>query len=267
MEGMETPWQRQAKNKPLFPDLEWSRPENKQHAGKLLIIGGNAYGFASPAEAYQEAAKAGIGTARTLLPDALQKTLGKHFEASEFAPSTPSGSFAQKALLEFLTLAQWADATLIDGDLGRNSETAIVLEKFTQKYQEKLVLANDAADYFINPNSTILDREETLLVLNFAQLQKLAMYSKHTTAFTTAQDLMHFISALRELASLHEAHIAVQHLDNVITAVGDRVSATKLTAGSPIQTTKLAAHAAVWWLQHPNKPYESITTAALAIAG
>ncbi len=71
----------------------------------MLIGGGNAHGFAAAGEAHGEAAKAGIGTARVILPDSLQKTVGKVFEAGEYAPSTPSGSFSQKALAELLDMA------------------------------------------------------------------------------------------------------------------------------------------------------------------
>lgn len=121
-------WQKQTVDKPLFPDMLWSRPENKLYAGKLLIIGGNAYGFAAANEAYVEAGKAGIGVARMLLPDSLHKLLGKQFAAGEFAPTTPSGSFSQRALAEALATANWADGVLLAGDLGRNSETAILIE-------------------------------------------------------------------------------------------------------------------------------------------
>src|SRR3982750_3265194 len=98
-----TYWHKQTPEKPLFPDLLWSRPENRAHAGKLLIMGGNAHGFAAPAEAYAESEQAGIGAARVLLPDSLQKTVGRTFAAGEYAPSTPSGSFSQKALAELLS--------------------------------------------------------------------------------------------------------------------------------------------------------------------
>ena len=43
-----TYWHKQG-TKPLYPDVIWSKPENKQAAGKLLIIGGHAYGFSAPA--------------------------------------------------------------------------------------------------------------------------------------------------------------------------------------------------------------------------
>ncbi|MDO8591435.1 MAG: hypothetical protein Q7R60_00720, partial [bacterium] len=82
-----TYWLKQTKDKPLFPDLLWSRPENKRLAGKLLVVGGNLYGFSAPGTAYGAALKAGVGTARVLLPDKLQKTVGKLIPEAEFVPS------------------------------------------------------------------------------------------------------------------------------------------------------------------------------------
>src|SRR4051794_28288010 len=106
-----TYWHKQSASKPLYPDMLWSRPENKRQAGKLLVVGGNAHGFAAAGEAYAEALAAGVGTARVLLPDSLQKTVGRVFEAGEYAPSTPSGSFGRRALAELLAMSQWADGT------------------------------------------------------------------------------------------------------------------------------------------------------------
>src|SRR4051812_45465462 len=132
---MQEYWQKQAATEPLFSDLLWSRPENRAHAGKLLIVGGNAQGLAAPAAAYSAATEAGIGTARVLLPDSLQKTVGRVFEAGEYAPSTPSGSFSRNALAELLAMSNWADGVLLAGDFGRNSETAIMLEQLVAKYE------------------------------------------------------------------------------------------------------------------------------------
>ncbi|HXY18323.1 MAG TPA: hypothetical protein VEH48_02805, partial [Candidatus Nitrosopolaris sp.] len=131
----DTNWLRQTPDKPLFPDLLWSRPENKRQRGKLLIVGGNSHGFAAPASAFAAAGTAGIGAARVLLPDATQKTIGTGFTDAVFAPSTPSGSFSRQALAELLENAGWADGVLLAGDFGRNSETAILLESFLDKYK------------------------------------------------------------------------------------------------------------------------------------
>src|SRR5690349_9866882 len=127
-------WHKQTSEKPLFPDLLWSRPENKRHAGKLTIIGGNLHGFAAPAIAFNTAQKAGIGNVNVVLPNAIQKLVGTFLPEATFAPSTPSGSFGSQSLAELLDTAAWADGVLLAGDVGKNSETTVVLEAFLQKY-------------------------------------------------------------------------------------------------------------------------------------
>ncbi|HMH31073.1 MAG TPA: hypothetical protein VK534_01200, partial [Methylomirabilota bacterium] len=61
-------WHKQTPTEPLFPDLLWSRPEGQAQKGKLLVVGGNAHGFAAPATAYAESQSAGVGLTRVLLP-------------------------------------------------------------------------------------------------------------------------------------------------------------------------------------------------------
>jgi hypothetical protein len=256
-------WRRQTKDKPLFPDLLWSRPENKNQAGKLLIAGGNKFGFAAAGEAYAEAVKAGIGTARVLLPDSLQKTVGKVFAAGEYAPSTLSGSFSQQALAEFLALSEWAEATLLAGDLGRNSETAILLEKFAEKYQGQLTITQDAVDYFTKSPQQVLERPDTLLVLSFAQLQKLAADAKFTKPFRFEMDFLHLVENLHDFTQKYEASIITLHLDNIFAAVNGQASTTKTDTDEKIWRVSTAAHAAVWWLQNPTKPFEAFTTSTL----
>lgn len=259
-------WHKQQSGKPLFPELEWSRPENKMQAGKLLIIGGNLHGFAAPAEAYAAAVKAGIGTARVLLPNALQKTVGRVLENGEFAPSTPSGSFSQKALDELLLQGNWAAAALIAGDLGRNSETAILVEKFLAKYPQAVTLTKDAVDYVTSAPHTILNRENTLLVLSLSQLQRLGIAAKFTKPITFGMDLLHLVEWLHEFTGAHQPHIIVKHLNNLLVAVDGHVSSTSLNDDQQIWRVHAAATAAVWWLQNPSKAFEALTTATYAAA-
>jgi hypothetical protein len=61
-----TYWRKQTIGSPLFPDVEWSKPEQKSKAGRLGIIGGNKLGFAGVAEAYGISINAGIGDVRVL---------------------------------------------------------------------------------------------------------------------------------------------------------------------------------------------------------
>ncbi len=253
-------WHKQKADKPLFPDLIWSRPENAAFAGKLLVVGGNQYGFTNPATAFTESRKAGIGVARVLLPDALQKTVGRVFDAGEFAPSTPSGSFSQRALGELLPMAHWADGVLLSGDLGRNSETAILLEKFVTKHNGQVTLTCDAADYFTSSPDAVLSRPDTLWVISFAQLQKLAVQARFPKAFTFDMDILRFTDTLHNFSQTFHAFIIVKHLDNIFVAASGKVSSTRLTEELKIWRLKTAAHACVWWLQNPSKPFEALTT-------
>lgn len=261
-----TYWHKQTVAKPLFADLLWSRPENRAHAGKLLIIGGNAHGFAAAATAYAEATKAGIGTARVLLPDSLQKTVGRVFEAGEYVPSTPSGSFSQKALAELLAAAAWSDGVLLAGDLGRNSEAAILLEKFIQKYSGPLTITQDAADYFTKAPTTLLKRAQTTLVVSFAQLQKLAISARFTQAFTYEMDLIRLVESLHIFTLAHQINLITKRGPTIFVATQGSVSTTQLENDEQVWRVKTAAHAAVWHLQNQQRPFEALTTSLIEAA-
>jgi hypothetical protein len=244
-----------------FPELLWSRPENKQLAGKLLVVGGNVHSFAAAAEAYASAVKAGVGTARVLLPDSLHKTVGKLFPEAEFAPSTPSGSFGERALAELVAEAGWADGVLLAGDTGRNSETAILFEKLLLKYRGQLTITKDTVDYFTSTPTQLLQRPETTLVLSFAQLQKLATSAHFTSAFTFEMDIVRLVEALHEFTKTYPVNIITKHLTNILVAVNGHISSTKVNDDREIWRVKTAASASVWWLQNPNKTFEALTTA------
>jgi hypothetical protein len=253
-------WQRQAPNKPLFPDIIWSRPEQRGAAGKLLIIGGNLHAFGAPAEAFAAAEKAGVGTVRVVLPSATKKIVGSILEHVEYAPSTPSGSFGQKALGELLDLAHWADGVLIAGDLGRNSETAILLEKFAQKYTGLLTLTKDAVDYAVSAPEIVRARPHTLCVLSFAQLQKLAAVLGYDRAFTFDMDVLRLVDTLHAFTAAFPLHIVVKHLDQIHCAANGHIVSTTLQDDLEIWRVNTAAHASVWWLQNPSKPLEAFAT-------
>jgi hypothetical protein len=256
-------WQRQTEGKPLFPSLQWSRPENRQLAGKLLVVGGNAFGFVAPSQAFAQAEKAGIGVVRMLVPQSVQRYVPAVFDAGDFAPATPSGSFSRQALAQFLEHAAWADAVVLAGDFGRNSETAILLESFAHKYTGPLTLAQDAIDYFIPHPAAVLQRSQTLIAPNFAQLQKLAIASHAAQAFTSQLDLLHFAKALAQFSKDSQAYITIQHQDHQFVAVHGQLSSTPLPKTSQLNIIAAAAQATVWWLQNPSQPFEALTTAAL----
>jgi len=260
-----TNWLKQNPEKPLFPDLLWSKPENKAQAGKLLIVGGNSHGFSAPAAAFSASQEAGVGTARVLLPDSLQKTLGKSFSEAKFALTTPSGSFARTALADLLEEAEWADGILLAGDFGKNSETAVLLESFVSKHKGLLVLTGDAAEYFLQPNTELLDRKDTLLILDIGQLQKLAKHNRPTTPVLHSMNLSDLVTVLADWTNGNTATFITKSNNNLVVANGGRVSTTSASNKAGWQV-ELAAYASVWWLQNPSKPFEAMTSAVFAFS-
>jgi ADP-dependent NAD(P)H-hydrate dehydratase / NAD(P)H-hydrate epimerase len=257
----DTTWLKQSKDQPLFKDLLWSRPETKARAGKLLIVGGSAHGFKAPATAYNLAMKAGAGSLKVLLPASLRSTVGKYIEDAIYCPSNKSGGFARESLAEFIDYAAWADLTLLCGDFGHNSETAILLESLSQDHKGPICLSGDSLDSFLANPLTILDRPNTLIVSNLGTLQKLVLKSNSPKAITSSLSLIQLVEVLGELTKNHAAAIITDHLEHLIVALSGKVSTTSYDRQIKDWTLNTATYTSVWWLQNESRPFEALTTA------
>ena len=257
-------WQRQTKENVLFPELLWARPQNNRQAGKLLIIGGSHQNFSAVAETYGLVVKAGIGSARVLLPQSLQKVIGNFFPEAIFAPSVASGSFRSSSVSELLAESIWADAVMLAGNLGNNSETAIAVESFTNKFDGSLIITDDSVEILMSSASVLLLRPSTTMVLQFNQLQHLLMAASHKTAITSKLDLLQIVSILHDFTEQYPVNIVTEYADNIVIAVGGKISTTKIPGSLP-NTPSLASFVAVWLIQNPKKTFEALSTAAAAL--
>ncbi len=251
-------WLKQGSERPAFGDLLWSRPENKRSRGKLLIIGGRGEALAAPAKAYAAALTAGIGTARVVLPEAARKTLGQAVPEAEFAPSTASGGFGRAALASWLEQAEWADAVLLAGDFGNNSETALVLEAFTAKYDGRLSFAGDSLSYLLSHASS-LARYNFVITTDFGWLQKLGSAAKLETPLKSSLDILQSVKLLADWTAQNKASFVTAHQQQIVVASHGRVSTTP--SSKAVDWPALAAYASVWRLQNPTKPFAALTTA------
>lgn len=258
-------WQKQT-SEPLFPDILWSRPENKAGAGKLAIIGGNAHGFSAPGTAYDVALQTGAGVVQVLLPDAIRKTVKYVLPDAEYAPSNRSGSFSQQALSQFLQTSSWSDMVLIAGDLGRNSETATLLESYVQQFSGLIAITQDAADYFKETPSLVVDRPNTLLVVSLAQLQRIFIATPSITPITYSMSTAALVEALYEYTIERPVTIITLHNGFVFVAHAGRIVTTAAVSNPPEDAwrIKTASKASVYWMQNPNRPFEAVTTSLLA---
>lgn len=257
-------WKRQNPTDPLFPDIEWSKPENRLQAGKLGIIGGNKLGFAGVAEAYSIAKAAGVGDIRVLLPDVLKKTIPAAITEALFAPTNPSGSLARDAAAEMANISNWASAVLLIGDAGRSSETAILYEDFLHDYHGQLIITRDAIDLVKNSSQAIVDRPNTLLVASFAQLQKLFQAVYYPKVLTFSMQLTNLVEALHKFTITYPVSIAVLHKDHLLIASGGQVVTSEWGNPMAIWRGSMAAKAAVYWLWNPSKPLEATATSIIA---
>lgn len=253
-------WRKQSPHAPLFPDIEWSRPERRDQAGRLLIVGGNKLGFAAAAESYQTAGEAGAGQARVLLPDCLKSTVPKTLTDVVFGACNASGSLAKDARTELHASAAWADGVLLVGDAGRSSETAILYEEFIAHTEMPLTITRDAIDLVKNNPRLLAERPDTLIVTSFAQVQKLFQGVYYPKILTFSMQLLQLVEALHKFTITYPCTIMTLHKDTLIIASGGQVITQAWPEPMAIWRGHVATRAATHWLWNPHMPLEAAAT-------
>jgi hypothetical protein len=124
-------------------------------------------------------------------------------------------------------------------------------------------MTKDSINYFLDAPTGLLARPDTLVVLTTAQLQRLAMGAGSTSAFTSDMDLLRTVEWLHDFSAGCTPHFILKHLDTLFVASCGQVSTTPIAPGLEPWRVRTAAHAATWWLQNPDKPFESITTSVI----
>lgn len=254
-------WHKQT-NKPLYPEIEWNKPERRNQAGKLLIIGGDLHNLGAPSQAYETAKKTGVGSIKLVLPDKTKRLVGSVMPDALFVPSTATGEFSHRATSELLDESVWADGLLMPGDNGRNSETTILFESIMHSYKDLVVLTRDAVDILIHQPDALLERPRTTLVLSFAQLQKLVKHYGQTSPLTFTMDLVKLTEYLHFLTQKTAASIVTLHQKQLIVACGGIISTTKIEfEDSLLWRTEFASAAVCYQMWNPHKPFEALCQA------
>lgn len=254
-------WRKQTPGKPLFADVEWSKPERKGQAGKLGIIGGNKLGFAGVAESYQTALHTGVGQARVLLPDSLKRVVPVAATDTVFAASTPSGSLAREALPSMHALADWANGILLAGDAGRNSETTLTYDDFLTYYDGQLVIMRDAVDLMVHSAHELVERDSTTLIASLAQAQKLFRAVHYPKVITFSMTLLAAVETLHKFTITYPITLAVLHKDTLIIASDGEVITQSWDSPMSLWRGITGAKIATYMLWNPKQPLHACTTA------
>ena len=257
-------WRQQTADKPLYPDIEWSKPEQKTHAGRLGIIGGNKLGFVGVAENYSQALNTGAGEVKVLLPDALKKSIPQIMTDVVYGATNQSGGLSGEAINEIKSVGVWSTGALLIGDCGQNSETAVLYEKFIREYSGPLTITRDAIDLMRNSCQMLIDRPNTLIVASFAQLQKIFQTVYYPKVLTFSMQLSILVEAIHKFTITYPVSIMVFYQDTLLVASGGEVASTPWSKPLDIWRGVVATKAAVYWLWNPSKPLESATASLIA---
>lgn len=252
-------WHKQLATEALYPDIEWNRPEQRAHAGRLAIIGGNKLGFVAVRDAYETAAELGAGQIRAILPDVLKRTVPASVTDALFLPSNPSGGFSRDALPEFEAACAWADLCLLIGDAGRNSETAMAFESLVDG-DGRLLLTRDAVDLLMPAMARVVDRPNTTLVISFAQLQKVFQSVYYPRIISFSMQLMQLVETLHKFTITYPLTIVTFHQTQLIVARDGQVVTHEFDQPMAIWRGITAARAATYLLWNPSKPLEAVAT-------
>lgn len=255
-------WLRQEKSTPLFPNLEWSKPERHDQAGRLGIVGGNNFRFAAVADAYTATLKTGAGEARALLPSTLKTTIPLAMTKDIlFAPTNPSGSLSTEAAAELKALGDWATGMLFIGDAGKNSQTAVLYEEFMVRYDRPLTITRDAIDLVQNSFARLVDNPNLTLVASFAQTQKIFRALYYPKVLTFSMQLSQFVEALHKFTITHPITIVSFHANQLVVAHNGRVATQAWSHPMSIWRGTVAARISTYMLWSPEQPLEAVMAA------
>lgn len=219
-------WQKQT-DKPLFPELEWNKPERRDQAGRLLLVGGSTHALSAPALAYAQAKSSGIGDVKIVLPSKTKGLIDKKTVDAVFLSSTPSGEFAQDDINELLEYSLWADTLLLTGDVGKNSQTSILLEELLRSFTGITVVTKDSIESLFSATKLLFEREKTTLVVSFNQLQKLLQNYEYKSSLSSTMGIVQLVEFLKLLTEETAATIITLHNAQLVAAHDGKVTTTK----------------------------------------
>ena len=223
-------WQKQGVT-PLYPEVDLEEPEQRRLAGRILIIGGNKNAFFTVANAMSVANRIGAGEVRVLMPDSVKGQVPSTPEVY-FAPAEKgSGGFGKDALPEILIQADWADAVVLIGDVGKNAETTVMLAEFLRTMTKPVFITRDAVDAVIPEVAdwSMLREAETFMLLTMSQLQKMMRIMYYPKIITLSMPTNQLVETLHKFTISYGMTIATYHNEQIIVAEQGNVITQPIT--------------------------------------
>ena len=273
-------WQKQ--DKPLFQDLDWNIPEQKQN--HITVVGGNSQNFANIVRISEFlSTNFPFKTVETVFPDALRKNFPFSLPNLTFLPSTASGSFDRSPLLAE-TFAK-SDFIFLAGDLTKNSITSVAIadalksvlvaevstdstqtDQSPAKTLPKLLITRDSADLLLAESEFLLENS-AFFVVSMAQLQKIFRAVYYPKVLMLSSPLAQVVETLHKFTLSYPATILTFHEGQLLVAHDGKIISTplELTKYNPVSlwSGELAAQVLALNLWIPNKPLASTAAAVV----
>lgn len=255
-------FQRQ-EDKPLFPNVLFSRPVTRSGGGTLLVVGGHSGEFSLPTAIHQLALAAGVGECQVALPDVLAKLLGGS-PGTHFVTSSPSGSLGTEALGRLLELSEEADAVALGASLSNNSNTSILIEKLATELERPIVVFADALTALQHNPGIITNNPSALVIATMPEVFKLC--GKLGVAINIRKDagLLNKLEIIQDLRAAGACGYAVFGSE-IIVAADTAMVVTPINYRLALIPALFYAVLSTFWLQNRQNRRAGLATAAYII--
>ncbi len=249
------------RDRPLYDDVIYSRPEQRRIAGRLLLAGGHSGSFHPLAQIYDEARTAGIGKIVLVMPDSLKKIVGNLLSDAIFAPSGPGGAFAKDAAERVLALATDTEG-LILADFSQNAEAGIVMREILAGYSGIKCITPEIISSFKTELAEIKELRKSFWLCDL-RTARLAIAALEVAAVLPLDASRLAVAGAAKLLANGIGHpCVIAGINQVFVSDGDTVTVTELIKA--IGINQLTAWLTVWLLQQPQTPLKTLTTAVFA---
>ena len=236
-----------------YSEVFWNIPERKQ--GIISVVGGNAQMFRATAKVaeYLEV-NFPLEKVNLVLPDALKDKLPP-LENLVWLSSTGTGSFASEE--ELLKIFNTSDASILPGELSKNSATAQAVASACVSSDKPLFITRDVVDLLATDGADrLLENEHLVVLCTMVQLQKLLQAAYYPKMILLSSSLMQVAEALHKLTLSYPFAIMILHNDMILAAKDGKVCTVPLEktpySGLSIWNGELVARMAALSFYHPD---------------
>ena len=211
-------------------ELDFERPEQKRLAGKILLIGGHVKAFFSVARATQVANERGVGEVLTVLPNSLEKKIPKT-NGIKYLASESAGGFSKDTREELTELMRGMDASLILGDMGKNSEVKeLISGLLTEKCEHPTLLMRDAVDLALESEhfEVWIQNRNAEVFVTISQLKKMLQTIYYPRVLNLTAPLIQVVEILHKLTLSYDVTIVTMQSEQILLAQGGKVLSVAL---------------------------------------